>query len=116
MNNKVDKPWGWYEDLERHHNLVIKKLHINSFQKISLQKHFKRDEFWYVISGIGKVNIDNVYRLASEGETFSIGRGQIHRLEAHADGITILEVQRGECHEDDIIRLDDDYDRVTDGL
>ena len=62
------------------------------------------------------MQIDNVHRLASEGETFSIGRGQTHRLEAHADGITILEVQRGECSEDDIIRLEDDYDRVTDGL
>ena len=62
------------------------------------------------------MQIDNVHRLASEGETFSIGRGQTHRLEAHADGITILEVQRGKCSEDDIIRLEDDYDRVTDGL
>jgi len=116
MQNKVEKPWGWYKDLERHHNLVIKKLHVNPGQKISLQKHFERDEFWYVLSGIGKVQIDNVHRLASEGETFSIGRGQTHRLEAHADGITILEVQRGKCSEDDIIRLEDDYDRVTDGL
>ena len=116
MQNKVEKPWGWYEDLERHYNLVIKKLHVSPGQKIPLQKHFKRDEFWYVLSGIGKVQIDNVHRLASEGETFSIGRGQTHRLEAHADGITILEVQRGECSEDDIIRLEDDYDRVTDGL
>ena len=73
MQNKVEKPWGWYKDLERHHNLVIKKLHVNPGQKISLQKHFERDEFWYVLSGIGKVQIDNVHRLASEGETFSIG-------------------------------------------
>ena len=116
MKSKVNKPWGWYEDLERHHNLVIKKLHVKPFQKISLQKHFMRDEFWYVLSGIGSVQIDNVHRLASPGETFSIGRGQTHRLEAHADGITILEVQRGKCSEDDIIRLEDDYDRVTDGL
>ena len=116
MKETVQKPWGWYKDLERHYDLVIKKLYIKPFQKISLQKHFKRDEFWYVLSGIGKVQIDNVHRLASEGETFSIGRGQTHRLEAHADGITILEVQRGKCSEDDIIRLGDDYDRVTDGL
>jgi len=116
MQNKIKKPWGWYEDLERHHNLVIKRLHVNPNQRISLQKHFKRDEFWYVLSGFGKVLIDNVYRLAHEGEKFSIGKGQIHRLESLSDGITIIEVQSGECFEDDIIRLEDDYNRVTDGL
>ena len=59
------------------------------------------------------MNIDlhlQVIRLALAEVNF------IDLLEAHADGITILEVQRGECSEDDIIRLEDDYDRVTDGL
>ena len=116
MKETVQKPWGWYKDLERHYDLVIKKLYVKPFKKISLQKHFKRDEFWYVLSGVGKVQVDNEHRLATSGDTFSIGRGQLHRLEAHADGITILEVQRGECSEDDIVRLEDDYDRVTDGL
>jgi hypothetical protein len=45
-----------------------------------------------------------------------VGRGEVHRITAHADGITLLEVQEGECKEDDIVRLEDDYDRVTDGL
>lgn len=116
MSNIVDKPWGWYLDYERHHNLVIKKIHVKPLQRFSLQKHFKRDEFWYVLSGLGKMYLDGEYRLAHQGETFNILRGQVHRLEAHADGITIIEVQRGECYEDDIVRLEDDYNRVTDGL
>ena len=114
--NHVTKPWGWYKDLERHHNMVIKKIYIKPFQKISLQKHAHRDEFWYILSGIGSVQIGNTHRLAHQGETFSVGRGEVHRITAHADGITLLEVQEGECKEDDIVRLEDDYDRVTDGL
>ena len=34
---RVDKPWGWYKDLERTPNLVIKKIYIKPFSKF----HFK---------------------------------------------------------------------------
>ena len=36
----------------------------------------------------------------------------IHRMEASPDGVTFIEVQRGKCREDDIVRLQDDYGRV----
>ena len=116
MSNIVDKPWGWYLDYERHHNLVIKKIHVKPLQRFSLQKHFKRDEFWYIVSGTGTITIDSLIQKVEPGDCFSVGRGSVHRLEADADGITFVEVQKGECSEDDIIRLEDDYDRVTDGL
>ena len=35
-----------------------------------------------------------------------------HRITAGKKGITIIEVQRGDCKEDDIVRLQDDYNRV----
>jgi len=114
--NHIDKPWGWYKDLERHHNVVIKKIHVKPFKRISLQKHAHRDEFWYILSGSGKVIVGNETIPANPSSTFIIGRGEVHRIEANADGITFLEVQEGECKEDDIIRLEDDYNRVTDGL
>ena len=49
--------------------MVIKKIYIKPFQKISLQKHAHRDEFWYILSGIGGVQIGNEHRLAHQGET-----------------------------------------------
>ena len=65
MKSKVTKTLGLVCNLERHHDLVIKKLYVKPFKKISLQKHFKRDEFWYVFwEG---VHIDNEHRLASSG-------------------------------------------------
>ena len=30
--------------------------------------------------------------------------------------LQFLEIQQGECEENDIIRIEDDYNRVTDGL
>ena len=35
-----------------------------------------------------------------------------HRATAGDDGMTIVETQTGECREDDIVRLMDDYGRV----
>jgi len=114
--NHVDKPWGWYKDLERHHNVVIKKIYVKPFKRISLQKHAHRDEFWYILSGSGEVIVGDENLLANPGVSFIIGRGMVHRITAKSDGITFLEVQEGECREDDIVRLEDDYNRVTDGL
>ena len=114
--NHIDKPWGWYKDLERHHNVVIKKIYVKPLKRISLQKHAYRDEFWYILSGSGEVIVGNENLPANPGVSFIIGRGEIHRITANSDGITFLEVQEGECREDDIVRLEDDYNRVTDGL
>ena len=116
MKDTVQKPWGWYTDLERDYNLVIKKLYINPLSRFSLQKHFKRDEFWYIVSGTGTITIDNLIQKVGPGDSFRIGRGSVHRLESDAEVLTFVEVQRGECAEDDIVRLEDDYNRVTDGL
>ena len=45
------------------------------------------------------------------GDSFIIEKEQVHRLESYADGVTFVEVQRGECFEDDIVRLEDDFGR-----
>ena len=114
MSSIVDKPWGWYLDYERHHNLVIKKIHIKPLQRFSLQKHFKRDEFWYILSGTGTITIDSELKEVYPEDSFFIPKETIHRLQGGTEGITFLEVQRGECYEHDIVRLQDDYNRVTD--
>ena len=35
-----------------------------------------------------------------------------HRMSAGKKGLTVIEIQRGKCVEDDIVRLEDDYNRV----
>jgi len=37
---------------------------------------------------------------------------QVHRATAGADGLVFIETQTGDCREDDIVRLQDDYGRI----
>ena len=116
MKETVQKPWGWYRDLERHYDLVIKKLYIKPLSRFSLQKHFKRDEFWYIILE-RELSLLIVLRRKLNLEIASVlVEGLFTDLKLDVDGLTFVEVQKGECSEDDIVRLEDDYNRVTDGL
>ncbi len=51
MNQKSNRPWGSFINLDQGNGYKVKKLHILPGQKISLQKHFKRSEHWVVIQG-----------------------------------------------------------------
>ena len=46
------------------------------------------------------------------GEYAFIPKKQLHRLRAGDSGVILIEVQRGICDEDDIIRIEDDYGRI----
>jgi len=108
---KVEKPWGWYKDLERTPHLVVKKIYVKPFAKFSLQKHYEREELWYIINGYGKLTLDDKFHTVGPGDSYKIKKEQIHRMEAYADGVTFVEVQSGECRENDIYRIEDDYGR-----
>lgn len=107
----IDKPWGWYKDLKRTPNIVVKEIYIKPFSKFSLQKHFNREECWYVVSGYGKLILGSRSYTVGPGDSHIVEKEVVHRLEAYADGLIFIEVQRGDCTEDDIVRLDDDYGR-----
>ncbi|MAW64860.1 MAG: hypothetical protein CMD18_01555 [Flavobacteriales bacterium] len=111
--NIVTKPWGSYKDLERNCFRVVKIITISPNQRFSLQKHFKREEFWYILSGTGIITLDSVTKNVSSKDHFYIPIGLIHRLQSGNDGIEFLEIQQGECNEFDIVRIEDDYNRVT---
>ena len=54
---------------------------------------------------------DDEYRLA-ENDSFYIGRGLKHRIVNLEGTSVILEISTGEFDENDIVRLEDDYNRV----
>jgi mannose-6-phosphate isomerase-like protein (cupin superfamily) len=114
--DKVNKPWGYYTDLDRNPFRVIKIIKIFPNQRFSLQKHLKREEFWYILSGTGTITLGSETREVFPKYYYHIPIKCIHRLQSGADGIEFLEIQQGECDESDIERIEDDYDRVTDGL
>ncbi len=113
----VHRPWGSYTVLENGNRFKIKRIEVKPKAKLSLQKHHHRSEHWVVVSGTAKVtNGDKVCNIHTNESTY-IPPSTIHRLEN--PGIVplhIIEVQSGEyLEEDDIVRIDDDYERIKKG-
>ena len=115
----VEKPWGNYKVLDQNEitsqsPYKVKTIRVNPNQKFSLQYHEKRIEHWIVVEGEGVATLDNDMIPLSRGKYLYVYYGQIHRITAGSKGITFIEVQQGsECCEEDIVRLEDDYGRLT---
>ena len=109
----VKKPWGEYIDYLRNDRVVFKKITIRSGEEISYQIHHKRSEFWYVVEGTGIMrwnNLDNWK--VRPGFTVEIRKNDAHQIINTGDvDLVIYEMQFGQCSEDDIVRLEDKYDR-----
>lgn len=115
-HRKVFRPWGWYDSLERGPGFQVKRIGVNPGASLSLQMHHRRAEHWVVVSGTARVtNGDAVFDLAANQSTY-IPIGTRHRLENLTDApLEIIEVQTGDyLGEDDIVRFEDRYARVTD--
>ena len=111
----VEKPWGTYEVLldvpERGYK--VKRIVVYPYQQFSLQYHKKRTEHWSIVSGTGSITINDKEYEVSVGSNWVILPKAIHRATAGGtEDLVFIETQIGECDEDDIIRLEDDYGRV----
>ena len=110
---RVERPWGWYEDLLNGPGYKVKRLLIRSGQQLSLQRHRCRRESWTVVAGDGALLCDERWVDAKAGLMLSIPCGAVHRARSETSDLVILEVQHGDdLREDDIERLQDDYGRV----
>lgn len=110
---KQYRPWGTFTILEEANGYKIKKIEVKPGFRLSLQKHFHRNEHWIVLSGTASVTIDDKTTLVRPNESTYIKMGQTHRLAN--DGqipVVLIEAQVGEyTGEDDIVRIDDDFKR-----
>jgi mannose-1-phosphate guanylyltransferase len=107
------RPWGTYTVLEDSLGYKIKRIEVKPAKRLSLQKHKHRNEHWVVVSGRATVTInDNTFAL-NQNESTYIKAGDIHRLSNDTDEpLVIIEAQVGSyTGEDDIVRIEDDYQR-----
>ncbi|MDR1007198.1 MAG: mannose-1-phosphate guanylyltransferase/mannose-6-phosphate isomerase [Campylobacteraceae bacterium] len=113
LHVKANRPWGTYEVLEVGDGYKIKKIEVKPNKRLSLQKHFHRNEHWIVVSGTAKVTINDKVFLVRENESTYIRSGDIHRLENPGKiPLVLIEAQVGKyTGEDDIIRIEDDFKR-----
>jgi mannose-1-phosphate guanylyltransferase/mannose-6-phosphate isomerase len=109
----VERPWGMYTVLDKGNRYKIKRVVVHPKAKLSLQIHRHRSEHWVVLSGTARVTRgEDVFDLYPNESTF-IPIAVKHRLEnLGLIPLEIIEVQNGDCvDENDIERLDDDYQR-----
>tara|TARA_A100001201_G_scaffold97456_1_gene84112 strand:- start:660 stop:1016 length:357 start_codon:yes stop_codon:yes gene_type:complete len=109
------RPWGWYQVIDQGQRFKVKRIHVEPSKSLSLQFHYHRAEHWVVISGTAKVVVDDKEFLLGTNESTFIPIGTKHRLSnPGVIPLQIIEVQTGSyLEEDDIVRLDDEFGRLT---
>ncbi len=106
------RPWGQFERFTLNEESTVKIIIINAGEKISLQTHEHRGEFWRIITGYATVTIGEVVEDAHPGDEFFIPTGTKHRIEGGEEGVVFLEIALGAFDEADITRLEDAYGRA----
>ncbi len=111
----IYRPWGHYTVLSSGQGYKMKKIVVNPGQVLSLQMHYHRSEHWIVISGTAKVTIGETQQMVHENESVFVPQTTKHRLENPGRlRLEIIEVQNGSyLGEDDIVRFEDMYGRVS---
>jgi len=108
------RPWGYFEVLADERDHKIKRIIVYPGKRLSLQRHRRRSEHWFILYGEGVATIDQEAFHLKAGQAIDIPQGALHRmLNTGAENLAFIEVQTGEYFgEDDIERLEDDYGRV----
>jgi mannose-1-phosphate guanylyltransferase/mannose-6-phosphate isomerase len=112
-HNRVYRPWGWYQTINRGDRYQVKCIMVKPGGTLSLQRHFHRSEHWVVVKGTLEVTKSEKVELLSENRSTYIPLGEKHRL-ANPGKIPafLIEVQSGSyLDEDDIVRFEDVYSR-----
>ena len=107
------RPWGRFEKFHENRPCTVKLIYVNAHSRLSLQYHKKRAEFWKVMKGTAVVELDGRTVILTEGETMSIPKQARHRVAALDSDCVILEIAYGRFNENDIVRIEDDYDRAA---
>lgn len=110
---KEERPWGRYFVLQDEPTYKLKRIEVESGQRLSYQYHHQRSEAWTIVQGVATITLDGVATDYKTGETVLIPVGTKHRIENKSNTLVVfIEVQTGTYFgEDDIVRIEDDYNR-----
>jgi mannose-6-phosphate isomerase-like protein (cupin superfamily) len=110
-----ERPWGSFTVLKDEPAYKMKQLSVKPGNRLSLQRHFKREEHWLITHGQPEVTLDNQTHRLHAGEYIHIPLQSWHRItnpEGATEHVEIIELQLGNYFgEDDIERSQDDYGR-----
>ena len=107
---RVNRDWGFYLVLRETPKTKWKILYFRRGAKLSLQRHFKREEKWYFLLGHGDFirqqgSLDEglIQGPMTIGDRVTVPVKCWHQYIAHEPTI-VLEKQSGICEEEDIER------------
>ena len=109
-----ERVWGKFYNLFADHRLKLKELIVEPGKGMSFQRHFKRNEIWFVSKGACKVKFSDsspeksVSKILSTAEVFHVTIGAWHQIiNTFHEPCHIIEIQYGEeTNEDDIERFE----------
>jgi len=109
-----ERVWGKFFNLYQDQKMKLKELIINSKKGMSLQRHFKRDEIWFVSKGEcivkhkSQCSKDYVEHHLKQHDVFKVSQEEWHQIyNPFKEECRIIEIQYGkETSEDDIERLE----------
>ncbi|MEK9769379.1 MAG: cupin domain-containing protein [Betaproteobacteria bacterium] len=115
----IDKPWGHEEIWAQSSRYAGKILVINKGHRLSRQYHRVKEETIMVLEGTlvceeGPTEVGGEIKrhIMGPGEIFHVRPGTIHRFCAEETNVRLVEVSTSETA--DVVRLEDDYRRITD--
>ena len=108
------RPWGYYQVYADEPDHKVKRIVVYPGKRLSLQRHQRRMEHWYLLEGEAVVTRGDEELHLKEGESVNIPRGAVHRVRnPGTKDMAFIEVQTGDYFgEDDIERLEDDFGRM----
>ena len=113
QHKRAYRPWGYYQSVDEGARYQVKRIVVKPGGRLSLQKHFHRAEHWIVVSGTAEVTRHREVVYVHENESIYLPIGCDHRLANPGKiNLELIEVQTGSyLGEDDIVRIEDVYNR-----
>jgi mannose-1-phosphate guanylyltransferase/mannose-6-phosphate isomerase len=114
LHRRMYRPWGYYQGIDQGARYQVKRIVVRPGGRLSLQKHHHRAEHWIIVRGAAEVTLNGGVRLLHENESIYLPMGCEHRLANPGKiNLELIEVQTGSyLGEDDIIRIEDVYNRT----
>ncbi len=108
------RPWGKFRCYPCRARGNLKIITVQPGRALSLQYHSRRSEFWLVLDPGLEMTLGKRIWRPKKGEEIFIPRRTAHRLRCvgRRPG-RVMEVWIGQSSEGDIVRLKDDFGRVT---
>lgn len=112
MENQIERPWGYYRVLHEVPGMKVKELTVGPGKNLSMQRHFKRREYWIISEGAAVVNSELASgyampsKLLQKHDEYHVLKEEWHQLTNPFDvPLKVVEIQYSEqCVEEDIER------------